>query len=202
MSRILVTAMILTIAISDTEYLQADETDCNYAWMLASEDGSKPSQEMIDAKNQREADCRQRKTDSKKEADNARVRLGNEFDVDAGDMTDQEAVRRLAEEVDQKRRDDEEEADLRADQADRARASDINQMMDRQDKMLQGLGVSMNTGDNDDDYADEDEYEDDIDPIELQMYQRMVDGGAAPQCKGRTGAALIDCVDEALDEDE
>lgn len=34
------------------------------------------------------------------------------------------------------------------------------------------------------------------------MYQTMVESGVAPQCKGKKGEALIDCVDAASDEKE
>ncbi len=67
--------------------------------------------------------------------------------------------------------------------------------------MLQGLGVNlggMSMGDEDDEDLDDEEYSD----FELQMYQKMVDDGAAPDCKGMTGTALVDCVDETLDAEE
>lgn len=67
-------------------------------------------------------------------------------------------------------------------------------MMQDQNDMLKGLGVnlggmSIDAGDDDEEYS----------ATELQMYQRMVDDGAAPGCKGLSGAALVNCVDEVVE---
>ena len=71
-------------------------------------------------------------------------------------------------------------------------------MMEGQSEMLKGLGVDL--GDLADDEEEMDENEE-YSPMELQMYQRMVDEGVAPGCKGLSGADLVDCVDDALDEE-
>lgn len=69
--------------------------------------------------------------------------------------------------------------------------------LEQQDKTLQGLGVNLGgikipSGDD----------EDDDDATQIQMYKKMVDSGVAPQCKGKDGEELIDCVDSALGEDD
>lgn len=175
------------------------EENCNHQWMLITEDGSKPTQDMINQKNEREAACRKRNADAKKEAANARERLQKDFRVDAGNMTDHEAIQRLAEEVDNRRRANEEASARREEAAQAEQANRFGKLMDKQNKMLKGIGVDM--GDDDDEEGDS-ESADGIDPVELQMYQRMVDGGAAPQCKGKKDEALINCVDRVLDEEE
>jgi hypothetical protein len=69
--------------------------------------------------------------------------------------------------------------------------------IEQQNKTLQGLGVNLGgikipSGDD----------EDDDDATQIQMYKKMVDSGVAPQCKGKDGEDLIDCVDSALGEDD
>ncbi|HNP62655.1 MAG TPA: hypothetical protein PKH39_01910 [Woeseiaceae bacterium] len=71
-------------------------------------------------------------------------------------------------------------------------------MMQGQNEMLKGLGVDLGDLADDEEEMDEDE---EYSPVELQMYQRMVDEGMAPGCKGLSGADLVDCVDDALDEE-
>lgn len=175
--------------------------DCNYAWMLANTDGSKATQEQVNEKEQREAECRQRLADQGRDADQARKRLAAEFGVNSAGMTDQEVIARLNNEIDERHRAEEDAADVRAEQEEQDRVEAQEQLLAKQNKMLKGLGISM--GNDDDENADENiaEY-DDVDPIELQMYLRMVDSGVAPECKGRTGMALIDCVDAVLDAEE
>lgn len=72
------------------------------------------------------------------------------------------------------------------------------QMMQQQSQMLQGLGVNMGGMTIPDANSDDD----DDNAFELQMYQKMIENGVAPQCKGKEGDELIDCVDTALDQDE
>ena len=66
-------------------------------------------------------------------------------------------------------------------------------VMNTQNAMLKGLGVSMQgiTGPGSDAEYDE---------AELLMYQKMLASGVAPECKGKQGSALIDCMDAALGE--
>lgn len=72
------------------------------------------------------------------------------------------------------------------------------QMMEEQNAMLRGLGVNLGSSKSTGAACDDDE----IDGTELSMYQTMLDNGVAPQCRGLTCGELIDCVDEALDEEE
>ncbi len=144
-----------------------------------------------------------------KTAADARRRLGDEFGVDAGDMSAQQAIARLAEEIEQRRlaqerelqaRDEREraryEAEARRQEENAARQmAEADRMAREQNEMLKGLGVDLGGG------VDDDEA-DDVDPTELAMYQKMVDRGVAPHCKGQRGARLIDCVDEALEAEE
>lgn len=81
----------------------ANAEECNYTWILISEDGSKPSPAQYAEKDRREAECRQRVADEKQQVGNARKRLDSEFGVDAADMTDGEAIARLQEECGQAR---------------------------------------------------------------------------------------------------
>lgn len=174
----------------------AADPECNYNWMLANDDGSKATAAQYAEKDRREAECRRNLADQKQRAANARARLKGEFKVDAGTMSDSEAIARLQEEVDRRAEAQNDASERRAEAAEQKRMEQASSMLDKQDRMLKGQGVNMKTS-----AADELD-EDEIDPTELQMYQRMVDQGAAPQCKGRKGEALITCVDAALDEEE
>lgn len=193
----IVTAFGAMLLVTSADFSLAEE--CNYNWILANTDGSKPTKEQYDEKQSREQQCAKRIADEKHRAANARTRLKKEFEVDDSGLSDAEAVVRLEEEIDNRRREQEEAENRRQEAAEQKRMGDIQQLMDKQDKMLQGLGVNMggpaaaSGGDSN---------ESDIDPIELQMYQKMVDEGVAPQCKGKKGEALIDCVDAAIDEKE
>lgn len=198
MKRLGISVLSAVWMLTGTSLAHAEE-NCNYQWMLIAEDGSRPTQDMIDQKNEREAACKKRNADAKKEAANARKRLQNDFKFDAGDMTDQEAIQRLTEEVENRRRDNEAANTRREEAFEAEQASRAAKLMDRQNRMLKGMGVNM--GDDEDEESDSDSA-DGIDPVELQMYQRMVDGGVAPQCKGKKDEALIECVDKVLDEEE
>lgn len=66
------------------------------------------------------------------------------------------------------------------------------------DAALRSLGVDPDALNSDDDDVSDAE----ADAFGLRMYQQMIDNGLAPQCKGKTGDDLIDCVDAALDSDE
>jgi hypothetical protein len=66
------------------------------------------------------------------------------------------------------------------------------------DAALRSLGVNPDVLNGDDEEAADAEAE----AFGLLIYQQMVDSGLAPQCKGKTGDDLIECVDAALDEDE
>lgn len=195
MYRTQLTVAALALAMLGTSPTHADEVDCNFTYLLYAEDGSGASQEMVEAKEQREAECRQRKIEDAKEAKHARKRLEKEFGVAAADMTDREAIARLAEEVNRREREEKEAADLRAERAEQARMNKADKLMSRQNSMLKSLGVDMASDD-----EDEDDYG--VDPVELQMYERMIANGVAPNCKGQKDQALIDCVDEALDAEE
>ncbi|TVO78443.1 hypothetical protein [Sedimenticola selenatireducens] len=168
--------------------------ECNYNWILANTDGSKATKEQYIEKDRREAECKKRVTDQAKKVSNARQRLKNEFKIDPSGMTDDEAIARLSEEQNNRRQAKEEAEARRQEAADEKRMSQIDQMMDKQNQMLKGLGVtlgSMGAGGASNDS--------DIDPAELQLYQQMVNNGVAPQCKGKQGEALIECVDIAVD---
>ena len=70
--------------------------------------------------------------------------------------------------------------------------------VEQQNKTLQGLGVNLGgikipSADSDDD--------EDL-ATQVQMYKQMLGNGIAPQCKGKDGQELIDCVDEALGADD
>lgn len=174
----------------------AADDECNFNFMLGGEDGSKPTEAQKAAKAQREAECRRQVAERRQQAAQARTRLKAEFGVDASKFSDQMAIGRLEEEIgkrDEKRQEDKER---QARAADQQRMNQAAALMKQQDQMLKSQGVKVGSG------AGADAGDDEYDAVELQSYQKMVDSGVAPQCKGRKGAALIECVDEALDEEE
>ena len=73
------------------------------------------------------------------------------------------------------------------------------QMMQEQSDMLQGMGVGLAGMSID---ASDTLSDDEFSETELRMYEKMVEDGAAPGCKGLKGAALVDCVDAAIYEEE
>jgi hypothetical protein len=60
------------------------------------------------------------------------------------------------------------------------------------------LGIDLDALDSD----DEEESDAAVDAFGMQLYQQMINNGIAPECKGKQGDALIECVDAALDVDE
>ncbi len=195
----LVAAVLVMPVAAAQEQKSVNERDCDYSYMLVNEDGSKTRAEQYAKKDQHEAECRRDNADHKQRAANARVRLTGEFKVDSGGMSDKEAIARLNEEIGKKAEADKNARELRAQQAEQQRMNQASAMLDKQDQMLKGLGVNLRTSRAEDEEGPSDaEY----DATELQMYQTMVDQGAAPQCKGKKGAQLVVCVDAALGEEE
>lgn len=151
--------------------------DCNFNWMLASEDGSKPSKEQYAEKDRREKECTSRVADEKKQAQNAPTRLKKEFKVDAAKMTDKEATARLNEEV-------KKQADARkADEARRQEAHQNKQMqhadelMKKQSDMLKGMGVNMESA--------SDESDAQADAAELQAIRKWSIAAWRQSARGR-----------------
>ena len=72
------------------------------------------------------------------------------------------------------------------------------QAMREQDQMLKGLGVNLGGSS----AAGSDDCGDDYEADEIQMYQAMINNGVAPQCRNLSCGELVDCVDEALGEEE
>lgn len=167
------------------------------------------------------AECRQTAAERRAELADWGVDAKALSDIAIFDRYDRELVNRCKADREQTRRDSLERdrlaAETAAANAERARIAAAREkeaeeygaqqmkagqeMMNKQNTMLQGLGVNlggMSMGDEDDEDLDDEEYS----AIELQMYQKMVNSGAAPGCKGMTGAALVECVDEALDAEE
>ena len=172
------------------------------------------------ANEQYQGECRQAATERRAELDEWGVDSAAMSDAAIFDRYDRELVARCKADREQTRRDSLEHDRLAAErataEADRARiaaernrqaeeygAQQMNSgqaMMKEQNEMLRGLGV--NLGDISLD-SEEDLEDDDYSAAELQMYERMIDSGAAPGCKGTSGAAMVECVDAALDaEDE
>lgn len=159
---------------------------------------------------QDQAECRQR-------AVVARERLQDEFDIDPSKLTDSMAITRLDEEVERRRAAEEAAEFRRRDEASKRQQQDADdwaekgtKMMGQQNEMLRGMGIDPKSipglgDDEDEEYEDDEDYESDdsdVDPIELQEYERMVASGVAPACKGLKNQELIDCVDEVLDSEE
>ena len=196
----LVTMACIVQAAAAQEWESPHERDCNYAYMLMNEDGSKPTAEQHVLKEQREAECRRNRADRQKRAVSARARLKSEFQVDGSSMSDREAIARLDQEIAKKAEAEREASERRAEAAEQERMKQVSAALKQQDQKLKGLGYKLRTAPaSDDDEGSDDE---ELDAAELQGYQQMVDNGAAPQCKGKKGAALIDCVDAVLDAEE
>jgi hypothetical protein len=68
----------------------------------------------------------------------------------------------------------------------------------------QGEAALRNFGVDPDALQSDDEEESDAaaDAFGQKLYQQMIDNGLAPQCKGKKGDALVDCVDAALGADD
>lgn len=84
----------------------------------------------------------------------------------------------------------------RQEQHQKAMMDQATTTMNNQNAMLKGLGVNMQGTTLPDSNADDAEY----DEAELRMYKEMLDKGVAPECKGKQGVALVDCMDAALGE--
>ena len=117
----------------------------------------------------------------------ARQRLQSEFGVDAGGMSDTDAIVRLRDEINDRDAARAAAAQQEREAAEAAREKRRQELLDRQQTQIKGTfgGPS-------------EEISDDEDAAELKMYQGMVRSGVAPQCRGKQGHALIQCVDAAL----
>lgn len=170
-------------------------TNCDRSDVLINEDGSKPVQWQYDLKARLEKECRQKKAETHKKAITARATLKSDFHVDASQMSDDEAVYRLQKEQADAKQARQEASEQQEQEAAMRRDKQTGVIMERQKKMMQSMGLSLPAdSDSDDDSASDDK-------MQEQMYRKMVEGGAAPQCKGKSGAALIKCVDAAMDAD-
>jgi hypothetical protein len=166
--------------------------ECDFTWILINTDGSKPSAEQHAEKDRKERECKKRLADEKRDGAAARARLGSEFEIDSGKLTDGQAIARLAQELDARKRAEEDARARREALAQSQQADQVQEMIDRQGQMLRGVGVNLD---------DDDEDDGGVDPIELQMYQEMLKNGIAPECKGKKDQALIDCVDAVLEQE-
>jgi hypothetical protein len=165
--------------------------DCNYSSILINEDGSKPTKDQYDEKARLEQACQQNNAEIHKKAITARVTLKNKFNIDASHMTDRDAINRLKTAEEDAKQAAEQAKERQEQEAAAQREQQATAAMKQQNQMMQSLGVTLPAADDDDDDAD-------LDRAQEQMYRKMVEGGAAPQCKGKEGTALIECVDAAL----
>lgn len=171
----------------------ARAAECDFTWILINTDGSKATPDQHAEKARREQECKQRLADERRDGPLARARLSSEFKIDAAKLSDREAIGRLQQLLDERKR-AEDDAQAREEAIGQAqRASQEGKLMDEQREMLNGLGVKLDEDDAQDDAA--------IDPSELQMYQEMIKNGIAPECKGKNDQALIGCVDEVLEKE-
>lgn len=190
---------ILATALCSLAFTQvsvANSEDCNYTWVLWNEDGSPTTPEQHTEKERREAECKRNKVETQRQAADARKRLQSEFGIDASGLPDNEAIGQLQSEIDKKKSAEKDAASAKALAAEKQRQTSIDAAMKKQDDMLKGMGVNMGVMEAD--------ASDDSDPpsaVELQMYQKMLDEGVAPHCKGKKGWVMIDCVDAATVED-
>jgi len=83
-------------------------------------------------------------------------------------------------------------AEARADAAEKQQQDQNNALLQQQNEMLKKMGVNLQAEESD---AGADS--DPPDPTELKLYQKMLESGVAPHCKGKKGWAMIDCVDAA-----
>lgn len=168
--------------------------DCNYNWILANTDGSKATPDQYAEKERREKECKRNQAETKQRGAAARKRLKGEFGIDASGLSDSEAIVQLNAEVNQKKNDASAAAEAKANAAEKRRQDQNDALLKKQDEMLKEMGVKPNAlaaGVADD--------SDEPDPAELQQYQKMLDSGIAPHCKGKKGWAMIDCVDQAME---
>ena len=105
-----------------------------------------------------------------------------------------------------------EEANRAANELGTQQRANAENLLRQQNDTLRGLGINLgglglgddedDEGSIDDDELSEEEEDAAFDAMEQRMYQQMVDQGAAPECRGMRGAALIDCVDAVLDAED
>jgi hypothetical protein len=155
-------------------------------------DGDSPSREEIErSKQSQERMQREIKDSEKREKEQgavARQRLAKEFHVDASKMSDSEAIIRLRDEVQARDEAQEQEKQRRREQAESQQEKQRRKVLDKQDAVLkETIGM------------DSDEIANDEGAAQEKMYEKMVQQGVAPQCRGKKGAALIACVDKVLD---
>jgi hypothetical protein len=194
---------ILVVGILTAAYAEAAKLNCHYIDKLdpayLSKDsgvGAAWSKDQLRQLEKDKAECQRLGTA-------ARARLSKEFSVKSDGMSNAQAIGRLDEEqvkqknaradAEQKRRDAEAR---RQEQHQKEMMNQAASVMNNQNAMLKGLGVSMQGITVPGSDASDAEY----DEAELHMYQKMLDSGVAPECKGEQGSALIDCMDAALGE--
>ena len=171
------------------------EDKCNHTDVLINEDGSKPSAAQYALKERLDEQCREDKAKMHKKAVSARVTLKKKYHIDASGMTDREAVYRLEKEEEDAKQAREQAKERREQEAASQREKQMNSIMKQQNNMMKSMGIDLPSGGG----SDDDQGAADDDKMQEQMYRKMVDGGAAPQCKGKKGDALIKCVDAAMD---
>jgi hypothetical protein len=118
----------------------------------------------------------------------ARQRLSKEFGIDASHMSDSDAIVRLRDEIHDRDAAREQEEQRKREQAESQQDERQRELMRKQEAVLKG---TFGKG--------SDEIADDEDAAQEKMYEQMVQKGVAPQCRGKKGEALIDCVDKAMD---
>jgi hypothetical protein len=118
----------------------------------------------------------------------ARRRLATEFHVDASKLSDGEAILRLKDEIQARDAAKQQEEQRRREQAEAQREKQRQKVLDQQEavaKKAYGMGTE--------------EAAENEDAAQQNMYENMVKQGVAPQCRGKKGPALVECVDKALD---
>ena len=192
-------AMMVTVA-SAFFFVQTSvaNEECNYTWVLVNTDGSAATADQYAEKDRREAECKRMNAETRQRGADARARLQSEFGVDAGSMSDSEAIARLASETSKRRNAEQAAAEADAERAEKQRQEHNDALLRNQDAMLESMGLSVDAVLGDEDENDD---EDEVDPAELKQYQEKLDNGVAPHCRRLTGWAMIDCVDAATVED-
>jgi len=174
------------------------EENCDHRDILINTDGSKPTKEQYAEKARRDKQCLEDKARIHKQAITARVTLKKKFNIDASNMNDWDTVYRLNQEEETARINAAEAKEQRRLEDMEKRENQIQSIMKQQQSMMKAMGVDV-PSDNDEDKTEQQEDAEQA-KIQQQMYQSMVDGGAAPQCKGKTGDALIECVEAAVEQ--
>ena len=124
----------------------------------------------------------------KKDGAIARARLSSEFGINAAGMSDSEAIVRLKDAVNDRKAASEAEVQKQHEAAEAKQEKARQDLMKKQEAVIKG---TFGAGSQD--------VMDDEDAAEEHMYEGMVQHGVAPQCRGKKGSALIDCVDKAMD---